>query len=98
MAIGTEPALPAHLAGSLPRYTGLEEDSMALADQPAFPRIVRAPETHGGEPMGGGPRVPIKAIVAAGGAEPDMRAILEASPRLSADDVKDALAYYETHR
>ncbi len=71
---------------------------MALPDLGAFPRIVRDPTIHGGEPVVRGTRVPVRAIVVAWDAEPDMPSILQAYPRLSQDDVKDALAYYAMHR
>jgi uncharacterized protein (DUF433 family) len=71
---------------------------MALAEQSRFPRIVRDPRVHGGEPVVHGTRIPVRAIVVAWSAEPDVDAMLAAYPRLTAADVVDALAYYETHR
>jgi uncharacterized protein (DUF433 family) len=71
---------------------------MALPDVRAFPRIVRDPAIHGGEPVVRGTRVPVRAIVVAWRAEPDFAAILQAFPRLSHDDVEEAHAYYAMHR
>jgi len=45
-----------------------------------------------------GTRVPVRAIVVAWRAEPDMQVLLEAYPRLTEADVEDALAYYDAHR
>jgi uncharacterized protein (DUF433 family) len=41
--------------------------------------------------------VPVRAIVVAWQAEPDMGAMLEAYPRLSQADVAEALSYYAAH-
>jgi len=71
---------------------------MALAESSPFPRIVRDPDIHGGEPVVKGTRVPVRALVVAWQAEPDMAAMLQAYPRLTADDVREALDYYATHR
>jgi len=71
---------------------------MAAAEQSRFPRIVRDPRIHGGEPIVRGTRVPVRAIVVSWQVEPDVRAMLEAYPRLSPADVTDALDYYDAHR
>jgi uncharacterized protein (DUF433 family) len=71
---------------------------MALPDVRAFPRVVRDPAIHGGEPIVRGTRVPVRAIVVAWRAEPDLSAMLEAYPRLTQEDVEAALAYYASHR
>ena len=71
---------------------------MALAEQSPYPRIVRDPRVHGGEPVVRGTRVPVRAIVVTWRAEPDVTAILDAYPRLTAADVSEALAYYDSHR
>lgn len=71
---------------------------MALAERPSFPRVVRNPRVHGGEPVIRGTRIPVRAIVVAWEAEPDVAAMLQAYPRLMAEDVREALAYYAAHR
>jgi uncharacterized protein (DUF433 family) len=71
---------------------------MAAAERAPFSRIVRDPRVHGGEPVVRGTRVPVRAIVVAWGAEPDVRAMLKAYPRLTEADILEALAYYEAHR
>ena len=53
---------------------------------------------HGGEPVVRGARVPVRAIVVSWSAEPDMSTMLEAYPRLTEADIREALAYYEAHR
>lgn len=70
---------------------------MAVAERSPSSRIVRDPRIHGGEPIVRGTRVPVRAIVVAWNAEPDMASILEAYPRLSAEDVREALEYYVSH-
>ena len=71
---------------------------MALAERAPFPRIVRDPRVHGGEPTIRGTRVPVRAIVVAWRAEPDMQVMLQAYPRLTAADVHEALAFYVVHQ
>ena len=71
---------------------------MALAGQSPYPRIIRDPRIHGGEPFVRGTRVPVRAIVVTWSAEPDVAAILDAYPRLTEADVIEALAYYDSHR
>ena len=71
---------------------------MALADSAPHSRIVRNPRIHGGEPVVRGTRVPVRAIVVAWRAEPDMATILDDYPRLTAADVRAALDYYDAHR
>ena len=68
---------------------------MALAQESRHQRIVRDPRIHGGEPIVRGTRVPVRAVVVAWRAEPDMRSILDAYPRLAKADARDALEYYE---
>ena len=43
-------------------------------------------------------RVPVRAIVVAWREYGNIATLLEAYPRLSADDIAEALAYYEAHR
>ena len=45
-----------------------------------------------------GTRVPVRAIVVTWREYHDIGTLLQAYPRLSADDIKEALAYYEAHR
>ena len=71
---------------------------MALADRAPYSRIIRDSRIHGGEPVVCGTRVPVRAIVVAWGAEPDMDAMLAAYPRLTDADVTEALGYYDAHR
>ena len=71
---------------------------MALAERSPYSRIIRDPRIHGGEPVVRGTRVPVRAIVVAWRAEPDMTTILDEYPRLTAADVSEALAYYDAHR
>ena len=71
---------------------------MALAQPSDFPRIIRDPRVHGGEPVVRGTRVPVRAIVVAWREYCDVATLLEAYPRLNEPDVREALAYYEAHR
>jgi uncharacterized protein (DUF433 family) len=71
---------------------------MALAEHSAYPRIIRDPRIHGGEPVVHGTRVTVRAIVVAWRYEPDMATILDEYPRITEADVTEALAYYEAHR
>jgi uncharacterized protein (DUF433 family) len=70
---------------------------MALPERTPFPRIVHDPRIHGGEPTVRGTRVPVRAIVVTWRAEPNVRTLLEAYPRLSERDLQEALAYYDAH-
>jgi uncharacterized protein (DUF433 family) len=71
---------------------------MALAQPAPFPSIVRDPRIHAGEPIVRGTRVPVRAIVVAWREYRDISTLLEAYPRLTIDDVGQALGYYEAHR
>jgi uncharacterized protein (DUF433 family) len=71
---------------------------MAAAEQRLYLRIVRDRRIHGGEPVVRGTRVPVRALVVAWRAEPDMDVMLAAYPRLTEADVSEALAYYDDHR
>jgi uncharacterized protein (DUF433 family) len=71
---------------------------MALEEHSPYPRITRDPRVHGGEPVVRGTRVPVRAIVVAWRAEPDMATILDDYPRLTETDVREALAYYDAYR
>ncbi len=56
------------------------------------------PRVQGGEPIVRGTRIPVRAIVVAWREYRDVPTWLEAYPRLSEDDLWEALAYYEAHR
>jgi uncharacterized protein (DUF433 family) len=71
---------------------------MALEDRAPYSRIIRNPRVHGGEPVVRRTRVPVRAIVVAWRAEPDMATILDEYPRLTKADVSEALAYHDAHR
>jgi len=71
---------------------------MVAAERSPYSRIIRDPRIHGGEPVVRGTRVPVRAIVVAWSAEPDMSAMLTAYPRLTEDDIRESLAFYEAHR
>ena len=45
-----------------------------------------------------GTRVPVRAIVVAWQDSQSVPTLIEAYPRLTEDDAKEALAYYEAHR
>ena len=71
---------------------------MAVAQPSPFPRIVRNPRIQGGEPFVRGTRVPVRAIVVAWREYQDMPTMLAAYPRLTTEDVSEALAYYDAYR
>lgn len=71
---------------------------MALAEHSPFPRISRDPRVHGGEPVIRGTRVPVRVLVVAWRAEPNIEVMLQSYPRLTADDVREALDYSGDHR
>lgn len=71
---------------------------MAVARPSPFPRIIRDPRIHGGEPVVRGTRVPVRAVVVAWREYQDVRTLLKAYPRLNENDVREVLAYYEAHR
>ncbi|HZO33336.1 MAG TPA: DUF433 domain-containing protein [Chloroflexota bacterium] len=62
------------------------------------PRIVCDPEIVGGSPTIRGTRVPVRAVACLWRATGDRDLILRNYPRLSAEDVAAALAYYAEHR
>ncbi len=71
---------------------------MALPKPEPFTRIVRDPRIVGGEPTVKGTRIPVRSIVLFREHEGSLADIFKAFPRLTADDVREALAYYEAHR
>jgi uncharacterized protein (DUF433 family) len=71
---------------------------MAIAESSPYPRIIRNPRIHGGEPVVRGTRVPVRTIVIAWSEYRNVPRVLAAYPRLTEEDVQEALAYYEAHR
>lgn len=71
---------------------------MALPQSRPFPRIVRDPRIHGGEPVIRGTRIPVRAIVVAWQDAHQVPDLLQAYPRLSEADIHEALAYYQAYR
>ena len=71
---------------------------MAVPRTNRFRRIVRDPSIQGGEPVVRGTRVPVRAIVVAWREYGDVGSLLEAYPRLSEDDIREALAFYRANR
>ena len=69
----------------------------AMQAQPA-PRIVRDPRILGGVPIIRGTRVPVRAIAYLWRATGDRMRILRDYPYLAAQDVDEAIRYYEEHR
>ena len=61
-------------------------------------RIVRDPRILGGEPVVAGTRTSVRSIVLAAREEGTIAGVLTWYPHLSADDVADALAYYQRHQ
>jgi uncharacterized protein (DUF433 family) len=71
---------------------------MALPHSTSFPRIVRDPRIVGGEPTIRGTRIPVRSIVLFQRFEGDLTHISEAFPRLTQEDVDEALDFYrENH-
>jgi uncharacterized protein (DUF433 family) len=65
---------------------------------PAGTRIVCDSAIQGGEPTVRGTRTTVRSVVIAARASGDLAGVLYDFPHLSAEDVADALAYYERHR
>ena len=61
-------------------------------------RVVRDPRIQGGEPTVRGTRTTVRSIVLAAREAGGLAGVLSDFPHLSAEDVADALAYYERHR
>lgn len=68
------------------------------ARQATFPRIVRDAAIVGGEPIVRGTRVPVRIIVQMYQHYHDVERLCRAFPRLDAEAIQEALAYYEGHR
>jgi uncharacterized protein (DUF433 family) len=71
---------------------------VALPHSASFPRIVRDPHILGGEPTIRGTRIPVRSIVLFRRFEGDLAHIFEAFPRLTPEDVDEALAFYDANR
>ncbi len=71
---------------------------MTMSRRTTFPHIVRVPGVVGGEPVIKGTRVSVRSIVLYFRAYRDIDRIRQAVPHISADAIKEALAYYEAHR
>ena len=69
----------------------------AMRAQPA-PRIVRDARILGGVPIIRGTRVPVRAIAFLWRATGDRARIIRDYPSLGAEDVDEAIRYYEAHR
>jgi uncharacterized protein (DUF433 family) len=61
-------------------------------------RIARDPRVQGGEPVVRGTRTTVQSIVLAARETGGLSGVLSDFPHLSAEDVADALVYYERHR
>lgn len=61
-------------------------------------RITRTPGTQGGEAVVKGTRIPVASVVLAEREYGGVDGVRYAYPRLTAEDVADALAYYLEHR
>ncbi|MGH2354560.1 MAG: DUF433 domain-containing protein [Chloroflexota bacterium] len=64
----------------------------------AFPRIVRDLHVLEGEPVVAGTLVPVRCIVIAWQLYGSETRVLQAYPRITADDLRQALGYYAVHR
>ncbi|HLH22401.1 MAG TPA: DUF433 domain-containing protein [Chloroflexota bacterium] len=71
---------------------------MAEAYSLPFPRIVRNPRVLSGEPTVSGTRVSVRVIVETLRQDGDIASLLDAFPRLTREDIEDALAFYEANR
>jgi len=61
-------------------------------------RIVRDPRVWGGEPTIHGTRVPVSSIVIEWQLTKDEQQVARAFPRVDLDAIREALAYYDSHR
>ena len=71
---------------------------MTTSRPTTFPRIVRNPEILSGEPTIRGTRISVRIIVLNYRCYRSIVPLLEAFPHLTADDIREALAYYEANR
>jgi uncharacterized protein (DUF433 family) len=65
---------------------------------PRLSRVVCDAKVQGGEPTVRGTRTTVRSIVLAAREAGGLAGVLYDFPHLSAEDVADALAYYERHR
>jgi uncharacterized protein (DUF433 family) len=65
---------------------------------PRISRVVCDARIQGGEPTVRGTRTTVRSIVLAAREAGGLAGVLDDFPHLSAEDVADALAYYERHR
>lgn len=76
-----------------------EADSHEHADDPPdISRVERVPGVVGGSPVVKGTRIPVASVVIAAREYSGVDGVRDAYPRLTAEDVADALAYYLLHR
>ena len=68
------------------------------APTPPFPRIVRDPCVLGGEPIVAGTRVPVRSIVLALQQYGSEERVLRAYPRITSDDLHQALDFYSANQ
>ena len=64
----------------------------------SFSHIVRNPQVCGGEPTIKGTRIPVRSVVIEYQRNNDLAWVLQGYPRLSADLIREALAYYDVYR
>lgn len=62
------------------------------------PRVARNPKIQGGEPTVRGTRTTVRSVVLVARETGGLAGVLRDYPHLNAEDVADALAYYEQHR
>ncbi|MBI3972141.1 MAG: DUF433 domain-containing protein [Chloroflexi bacterium] len=71
---------------------------MVTSKAPPFSRIVRDPSVLEGEPIVAGTRIPVRSIVLAWEQYGTDARVLQAYPRLTRADLREALAYYTAHK
>src|SRR4051794_27133629 len=77
----------------------LPDGMMAARPKPAsFNHIVRDPRVCGGEPTIKGTRIPVRSVIIEYQRDNDLDWVLQGYPRLDADLIREALAYYDVHR
>jgi uncharacterized protein (DUF433 family) len=74
------------------------QDTSHRAGTAGSSRVVRDTAIQGGEPTIAGTRTTVRSIVLAAREIGHLAGVLHDFPHLSAEDVADALAYYERHR